>query len=65
VPSSHRGIKCVIVDPALRSIEPMAYAFVLNFARDNDLLTEPLTSERPSDSDTQVDRQADDSGRPT
>jgi hypothetical protein len=42
VPSSHRGIKCVVVDPALRSLEPMAYSFMLSFARDNDLVTERL-----------------------
>jgi hypothetical protein len=27
----------VIVDEALRDIEPMAWDFVMNFARDNDL----------------------------
>ena len=42
LPSSHRGIRCVIVDPKLREIEPMAYAFMLNFARDNDLVTQAL-----------------------
>ena len=42
VPSSQRGVKCVIVDPHLRDLEPMAYSFVVNFARDNDLVTEPL-----------------------
>jgi len=42
LPSTHRGIKCVIVDPKLREIEPMAYAFMLNFARDNDLVTQAL-----------------------
>ena len=44
VPSSQDGVKCVIVDPQLRKIEPMAYSFVLNFARDNDLVTAPLTA---------------------
>ena len=44
VPSSHRGIKCVVVDPALRDLEPMAYSFMLSFARDNDLITEVLPS---------------------
>jgi hypothetical protein len=31
------GVKCVIVSEDLRSLEPMAWDFVLNFARDNDL----------------------------
>lgn len=31
------GVKCVIVNEALRGIEPMAWDFVVNFARDNDL----------------------------
>ena len=42
LPSNLRGIKCVIVDPKLKEIEPMAYSFMLNFARDNDLVTEAL-----------------------
>ena len=44
LPSSHRGIKCVVVDPALRELEPMAYSFMLSFARDNDLVTERLSA---------------------
>ena len=31
------GIKCVIVNEALREIEPRAWDFVMSFARDNDL----------------------------
>jgi hypothetical protein len=31
------GVKCVIVSEALRDIEPMAWDFVMNFARDNEL----------------------------
>ena len=31
------GVKCVIVDEGLRDVEPMAWDFVMNFARDNDL----------------------------
>lgn len=30
-------VKCVVVNEALKDIEPMALDFVLNFARDNDL----------------------------
>ncbi len=31
------GIKCVVVNEALSDVEPMAWDFVMNFARDNDL----------------------------
>jgi hypothetical protein len=37
VPTTLDGVKCVVVNEALRSIEPMAWDFVMNFARDNDL----------------------------
>jgi hypothetical protein len=41
VPRVINGIKCVIVNEALKGIEPMAWDFVMNFARDNRLqLTE-------------------------
>lgn len=30
-------IKCVVVDQRLRDTEPMAFDFVMNFAKDNDL----------------------------
>jgi hypothetical protein len=32
--------KCVLVNEALKDIEPMAWDFVMNFARDNELLVE-------------------------
>lgn len=38
VPRFVGGVKGVIVDPALRDREPMAWDFVMNFARDNDLV---------------------------
>jgi len=31
------GINCVVVNTELREHEPMAWDFVMNFARDNDL----------------------------
>jgi hypothetical protein len=31
------GVKAVVVNNAIRSIEPLAYHFVVNFAKDNDL----------------------------
>jgi hypothetical protein len=37
VPTVINGIKCVIVNSELRKLEPMAWDFVINFARDNDL----------------------------
>jgi hypothetical protein len=37
VPRVVDGVKCVIVNEALRGIEPMAWDFVMNFARDNEL----------------------------
>lgn len=54
VPRVIDGVKCVIVNEALRDIEPMAWDFVMNFARDNELqvfeaclLPEP-SDERPA-----------------
>lgn len=37
VPQVVDGVKCVHVNEALRGIEPMAWDFVMNFARDNAL----------------------------
>ncbi len=37
VPQVQDGVKCVLVSEALRDIEPMAWDFVMNFARDNQL----------------------------
>lgn len=37
VPTTVGGVKSVIVSEALRDIEPMAWDFVVHFARDNDL----------------------------
>ncbi len=37
VPQLVDGVKCVIVSEALKGIEPMAWEFVMNFARDNEL----------------------------
>ena len=41
VPRVINGVKCVIVNEALKGVEPMAWDFVMSFARDNQLqLTE-------------------------
>lgn len=37
VPTSLGDVRCVVVNEALRKIEPMAWDFVMSFARDNDL----------------------------
>ncbi len=37
VPTLVGGVRCVVVNEALRDLEPMAWDFVMNFARDNDL----------------------------
>ncbi|MGZ5269158.1 MAG: DUF3579 domain-containing protein [Ramlibacter sp.] len=51
VPCLINGIKTVVVHADLRQHEPMAWDFVMNFARDNDLqVTEAclLPEERPA-----------------
>ena len=42
VPTVIDSVRCVIVNDALRGIEPMAWDFVMNFARDNGLPVTPL-----------------------
>ena len=37
IPKVFGNTKCVVVNEALRDLEPMAWDFVMNFARDNDL----------------------------
>lgn len=37
LPTVVNGIKCVVVNAALREAEPMAWDFVINFAKDNNL----------------------------
>ncbi len=43
VPQVVDGVKCVIVNEALKGIEPMAWDFVMNFARDNHLRVSDTT----------------------
>ena len=40
MPTSIDGIKSIILDTELGEIEPLALEFVLNFAKDNDLVIE-------------------------
>jgi len=39
VPTVIDGVKCVVVDERLRALEPLAWKFVVEFARDNRLKT--------------------------
>ncbi|HET7200666.1 MAG TPA: DUF3579 domain-containing protein [Burkholderiales bacterium] len=36
-PITSAGVKCVVVDARLKDVEPMAYHFLMNFAKDNEL----------------------------
>jgi hypothetical protein len=36
-PVTVNGVRCVVVDARLEQIEPMAYRFLVNFAKDNEL----------------------------
>ena len=49
VPRVIDGVKTVIVSEALRDVEPMAWDFVMNFARDNELQLDeaPAASDAP------------------
>jgi hypothetical protein len=41
------GVKGIVVDQRLRELEPLAYKFVVDFARDNKLRTEEKEIESP------------------
>ncbi len=47
VPQLVDGVKCVLVSEALKGIEPMAWDFVMNFARDNQLPVEEVVAAPP------------------
>ena len=36
-PITANGVKCVVVDRRIETVEPMAYRFLSSFAKDNDL----------------------------
>jgi hypothetical protein len=40
-PGDYEGSKCVFVDGRIHDVEPMAYTFLVNFARDNKLKVGP------------------------
>ena len=37
IPTMINGVRCVVVNAALRDAEPMAWDFAINFAKDNEL----------------------------
>jgi hypothetical protein len=40
-PITSAGVKCVVVDKRLEEVEPMAFKFLLSFAKDNELRVRP------------------------
>jgi hypothetical protein len=50
-PITTGGVKCVVVDLRLKEIEPMAYTFLLNFAKDNELEMRPGRKGERDDAD--------------
>lgn len=45
VPRLIDGVRCVVVDPRLRELEPLAWKFVCGFAKDNDLQTSGVSAQ--------------------
>jgi hypothetical protein len=50
VPNIEAGVKCVLVSEALKGVEPMAWDFVMNFARDNQLQVAEMAAKPEADS---------------
>lgn len=48
MPHLRGDVRCVAVDGRLNQIEPMAYQFMVGFARDNDLRVEDLVGDARS-----------------
>ena len=48
-PTTLNGVKCVIVDKELQRTQPASYAFVLGFARENDLQVIDPSLPKPDD----------------
>ena len=51
VPTVIDGVRCVVVDERLRELEPLAWKFVHDFARDNHLKTETNLTVDPLERD--------------
>ena len=58
-PVTSNSIKCVVVSLELKQIEPMAFAFLVNFARDNELKTRTGREAQRADQDGQQDAKKD------
>jgi Protein of unknown function (DUF3579) len=57
VPTTIDGVKCVVVNIALRDAEPMAWDFVTGFAKDNELqVVEACLLPEAADGQPAVDR---------
>lgn len=58
MPGLRAGVKTVTVDKRLHEIEPLAWRFMLGFARDNGLRLESIGSDTPATTDkvVQADR---------
>ena len=49
-PITSAGVKCVVVDVRLKDVEPMAYSFLMNFVKDNELqVRQGRGEERPEE----------------
>jgi|SRR5471032_780136 Protein of unknown function (DUF3579) len=49
-PVMSAGVRCVVVDRELETIDPAAYSFLFGFARDNELTLRPgRKQQRPED----------------
>ncbi|MGB7300165.1 MAG: DUF3579 domain-containing protein [Burkholderiaceae bacterium] len=62
MPENRAGTRCVAVDGRLHEIEAMAYRFLLNFAKENDLRVEVVTTVSEPVEITQVSTQASSPG---
>jgi len=58
-PINSGGVKCVVVSIELEDLEPMAYKFLLNFAKDNELQVQPGRVEKRSDGEEGVEGSVD------
>ncbi|TAL90538.1 MAG: DUF3579 domain-containing protein [Candidimonas sp.] len=47
LPTLIDGVRCVVVDQRLRELEPLAWKFAYEFARDNHLKTNEWPAEEP------------------
>lgn len=46
-PQTRNGVRCVVVGAAYEQLAPQAYRFLMDFARDNDLVVESDATDLP------------------